>query len=404
MALGQPCCASHDEAVSKIAAPMLNMFVHMAWDTSAISRWTFVLTTLRRFLLGCVCYRILPTALHGVTAHWQLSEDMVADLEKKAAAEDDDFHSKAKLRLLSVAKTLAPPDAAHQIAILVTSIKEVDAVMYAILGHKEQDRPRATLRELLDERTSVLAGCQQGLLRLLEGWGPTTPEWELLSETGCDFQAEATAMWARGHILRLAAGCFDNFDARYSAPPYTLAKLVDPGVPVPARRQIAQRFLQVPEHCLPLFGKRLRARCPTVHALMDEGAAIIDAWLRSTVVGIDYVERSHASMRVDIRASGKGRSSTASANKVLLQQMRAEFEKKSGARVHNASQPKRVGPPRPGGWRVGAEGRRRRRASARCGWQPADGVHEFQNVCVEANPCPKSGHARRRAASGPAAS
>lgn len=44
----RPCCEHRDESVSKVAGLVVNLLVSRAWDTSATSRWTYVVSTLRK--------------------------------------------------------------------------------------------------------------------------------------------------------------------------------------------------------------------------------------------------------------------------------------------------------------------------------------------------------------------
>ena len=185
-------------------------------------------------------------------------------------------------------------------------------------------RPRADLRMLLDERGSPVGRANEDLSVLLEHWSPEAPKWAWFRATGGDFDSPALALWARRQVLFLMAGVFRHFDSKMCHSPYTFAKLVDPGVSPASRRQVAEAFLQVPEHCLSVLCKRMRARGPSVEALVHEGGAVVEAWLRSAPAAIDFTERSHAQMRPDLRSTGRSKSATINANKVLCQQMRAE--------------------------------------------------------------------------------
>ena len=108
-----------------------------------------------------------------------------------------------------------------------------------------------------------------------------------------------------------------------SNPPYSLIPMADPQVAADRRREIAFAFLRVPLHCLSLFCKRLRERCPDMRSLLGEGRHLIEAWSKSTFVGIDWTERMHGRMRQDLRSEKRARSFTRSANTMLCQELRS---------------------------------------------------------------------------------
>ena len=52
--IGAPCCSSREEAVDKVAVPLVNWICHKNWDQVAANRWTKVVVSLRRVLSGFV--------------------------------------------------------------------------------------------------------------------------------------------------------------------------------------------------------------------------------------------------------------------------------------------------------------------------------------------------------------
>lgn len=327
--LGSPCCSDREQAVCRVAAPILNFFCNRAWDVSAVSRWTYAVNTLRRLLAGCLCNGLVPSALRELKAHWDLSDGMWQTLSRIVSADREDFHSKSKLRLLKVCRGLCTSEAAHWMSILVTSLLAVDAALYDLFG--DGVRPRAGLKEMLDERGSIIARCQERLLRLLKTWRPDASEWALLQAAGGDLNSVPLGAWARRQVILLSSGVFDHFDLRFCRPPYCLSKLVDPAVSPADRLEHARLFLRLPRHCMSVFCTRLVELFPSAESLVHQGGPVIEAWLLSTPVCIDYTERSHAQMRSDLRSSGRARSTTISANRMVAQQMRAAHVERTGA-------------------------------------------------------------------------
>ena len=92
--------------------------------------------------------------------------------------------------------------------------------------------------------------------------------------------------------------------------------------------------MKEPFHCKSLFLKRLQAQCPTLTALLDEGVHMLRAWNASVELGIDFVERSHYGVRLELRSTSSARNATHSVNKVLLQQAAAEHARRFGKTVY----------------------------------------------------------------------
>ena len=318
---GRPCCNSRDESVSKVVVPILNLLAHRPWAQSAENRWTYVLTTLKKWALGCLCHKLLPEAVVALKTHWGLSEAVLAMLERIVAADANDYNAKSKLRLLRVVKTLCQPSVPWKIGIVVQTLDIVDRLLYAILGDGVSSR--ATLLSFLSESDSLLSKCQQSLLGLARVWTPEV--WSLCAALGGDLGDPEVKLFARRQVLQLSASLCDHFELRMSKPPYSLAKLGDPAVSRDRQRRLAAEFLREPEHCLPELCKRLRNRCPTVDSLLVDAPRLIEA-LSSTSIAIDFLERSHAQMRVDLKSSGHSKSFVASSNRVLCHQVSSHHQ------------------------------------------------------------------------------
>jgi len=57
---------------------------------------------------------------------------------------------------------------------------------------------------------------------------------------------------------------------------------------------------------------------------------VLRVWSASVELGIDFVERSHYGVRLELRSAGPARNATHSVNKVLLQQAAAEHLRRFG--------------------------------------------------------------------------
>lgn len=333
--VGSACCHDFEESVERTIVPVLNLMVHKPWDRSAQSRWTYVLTLLRKLCLGYLSFGLLPAALRDLKTHWGLSEGMAPMLERMIGADNGEYEHRSKLRLLRVVRAFCSSDSLFALGLEVTTLSTIDPLLYDILGDGEKER--CNLARLVSERHSVVAASQEALWRLLQAWGPGAEAWCLLDGLGCDWDQEACKSEARAAVLRAASALVDYFAQRLSHPPYSLLKLTDDALDVGAKRAVAESFLLVPDHCLSLFCRRLRERCGNVHSLMSEGAHILSALNAGSAISIDPTERLHAQLRVEIRSTGRGKSLTPCANRVLCQQTRAEHQRRFGTDVARAS-------------------------------------------------------------------
>jgi hypothetical protein len=325
---GGPCCASHEDSVELVAVPLLNFLLHRQWSQAAISRWTYVGTTLRKIAIGFLCNRVLPQSLSDLQSLWDVKLGNEALLERLVAADSEDFASKSKLRLLRCCQAFVPAAASWQLAVQLTVLSASDGLLYRILG--DGKTARANLATLMDEAASPIAGLLHQLLLLLQEWTPGCRRWELLEALGGSFEDDDVQRWARHVVLQTAAATFDHFEQRMSHPPYTLFKLGDVIVPLPARKKIAEDFLATDDHCLSGFCCRLKELLPTVWDLLEKGPSIMGALAAGSVVAIDATERSHGQMRLDIRSTGTSSNFTAAANRVFCHELRAEHMRRSG--------------------------------------------------------------------------
>jgi hypothetical protein len=80
--VGAACCEDMHSSIAKMAVPVINFLVHRAWSQSAESRWTNVLTTLKRMAVGYLCHRLLPESIRELQAAWGVEGTMEAMLER----------------------------------------------------------------------------------------------------------------------------------------------------------------------------------------------------------------------------------------------------------------------------------------------------------------------------------
>ena len=235
MSIGGPCCRSRDESVKKIHAAVYSITAGRAWKVATDSRWTAVPSSLRRFCLANANANILTRALRELKTHWGLNPELAASLARAIAANASDFPARNKLRLLRIVEGFSE-DGINSRAAIATIVSSVcDELLFHILGGPQ--KPRASLRTLLDPEKSPVVQCQATLLELLSSFGGGSEEakaeaetevsqrWGLLFLMGGSARDATHRYEARRTLLQLSAGVTDVMELRFSRPPYNLCQI-----------------------------------------------------------------------------------------------------------------------------------------------------------------------------------
>ena len=104
--LGQPGLV--ERAVDHLSKPMIKVFLLRRWEIAALSRWTGVMSCLKRMSVGIMMNLVLPVALAGLARGVGASQEKLAAEVKKNAAkvaagqEVDDHRVKNMSRALKV--------------------------------------------------------------------------------------------------------------------------------------------------------------------------------------------------------------------------------------------------------------------------------------------------------------
>ena len=295
---GRPvkCCRTRDESVEKISVALVNLICGRAWDKSAISRWTYMSTTFRRLALASCAHGILAKALADVQVFFEVDASLEARLAKLVAADSNDFSSKNKLRLLKIATRVNDPSFTWQLAVLITTTSCLDQLLTKTLGDGTAGS-RMTLRDIVDPRRSPVCECSKQFWFLLADWSADSASWELFRMLGGSADNKEAKLFARRHLLQLAAALVQYFEARLSKPPYTLLHLLSNELGREEQLAICQVVVDEPNHCLPLFCRRLRAAFPSAVAILAGAMPMVEA-LGGCNLSVDRCERGHAQMRL----------------------------------------------------------------------------------------------------------
>jgi hypothetical protein len=313
--------------VERVTIAVLNLLVARRWEVGAESRWTHTMRTLAKVMFGFLLHGALPESLQSLRRFWGVSPDLEAQLAAVLADQEGHEHNR-HLRLLRICRALCAPQSAWQLAVLATALRPIDDCMYFILGEGRPVRP--TLLDLLSLETPRFANTMQSLSGLLRDFGPTSLPWVVLRVAGGDFKDPACRKFARCFVLQLVASFLDHFVLKWSEPPYSLLPLLEPTVAAAEKRRRAASFFAKPAHCLSLFLRRLRARYPSVPALMSGGLSVLRSWNDGQCLGIDYCEKSHYALRLQLRSAGRAKNATHAANTVFVREAIAGHAKLHG--------------------------------------------------------------------------
>ena len=320
---------TREACIEAFVVPILNVLVGRAWDSSSVSRWAYVSKKYWRIAVGCLINRLLPESLTSLQLFWQVNASLEGMLAKLVAADSGDYSARTKLRLLRITRCFTHACVLWQIAIIISASAVIDELLYGTLGDSTPGS-RFTLRSLLDEVKSPISDCQQILLEALLHFCVDRECWLLFRELGGDFSSRACKCFARRHCIQVSGAVLQYFEIRMSGGHYPLIKLLDDGVERDRKRTVCQRFLDIPEHCLSLIAFRIRQMYGSIEALLRRAPIFVPPWAETEFIAIDFAERSHATMRLDVRSTGPGRNFVHSANRIQAQQLLAEHLRRGG--------------------------------------------------------------------------
>ena len=229
--MGDPCCDDDSEAFEKTHTPVHDLLHALAWEIAEEARWLHCTKLLKRWLLLTVGYYVLPGSLAHMQVHWRVNESMVTTLTRMLEADKNNYTARRKLRLLRIVQNLSTPEAEHEIACHLIGVKSADDILYAALGDKSKNAPRATIADFAHPDTSPIAVGLRHLTKLLDEFGEDADGWQLLRFTHSrEFGAPKLRKAARRELVQLHCGIVDQFEIRFGKPPYTTCVCLTQGV------------------------------------------------------------------------------------------------------------------------------------------------------------------------------
>ena len=297
-----PCCQSFDESVERVTVARLNWLTGLCWGVVAETRWQHASKLLKRVFVSTVCKHSLQHALTDLRLAWGVrnQDGLEAALAAIIAAEKENFQARQRLKLVRVCKAFVSPAADVFQAIFLAAMHAVDRLCSSIRGHR---KVRASLMDLAPPKRSLIAKAQTSLLALLSDFTETT--WPFVVYARGDMFSPSVRLEARRAAAQLSVSLLDYFDLRFASFPLSLLALVDDETPQPVKQTLARGFSRASLDCMTDVSRSLRALCPTASAVLLRAPAILRKWGLATAVAIDFSERGHAKMRVDLASANR---------------------------------------------------------------------------------------------------
>jgi hypothetical protein len=322
-----------DRAVGDVVRLLQNLFLGKAWPIAALSRWSNVVKGLKLLVFGVAFGHVLTSALSLLGSSMKLDEGEVTNrLLAMAAAvaqggQEQDHWAKHCARVFRVAKFWAVRDHSWQSGIALLVCATTDKLTTQIFG---KDHSMASLSDMVDPKTSIVAHTCARLHSLLLRWGSDT-RWALLQYlTHLAWKDQQDIKrFARRQVIVMQCGLYKRMLSRCREFPYRLQWLISDHVSDETKTATADAFFRTPPHCLSPRCRRLQSHfvdSPTL--LGPAGLLAVRALDRVIIFSTHPVEVDHKQCKDDMSSSHKGLAHSHIAHRSVVRHYRAAFQEK----------------------------------------------------------------------------
>ena len=330
-----------EEAVKSVADPLVAALIGRRWPKAALSRWSGVLSCLKRMLAGIVMGNILPDSLASLSSSMKITEAKVKKMlddiaERIRRGEDADNHrAQACARVLKVATYFQGSERSWQLGIIFVGATIMEQLHWKIIGTPSKGHQKLCLSNLVDPGSSEVATVAQKLLGLLQRWSLDQGEWHLLHWLGARKAPQGRLMTvARGAVLQLAASYFIRLEMRFSSWPYRLQHLLSPRTAASQKQETIDRFLAASRCCLGPFGRGFRDQFPTSESLRSETCVrALRLWECQIRFSTHPADCEHHVIHDVVRSLTSGVSMCPAAFRSVCRHLNASHVQKGGANV-----------------------------------------------------------------------
>jgi hypothetical protein len=326
-------------AVDAVLDPIVRALLGRRWETAALSRWTGVMSTLKRMLLGTLWNNILPSCLSGLSASMGITEEKVKSMMEeacKAVREGqpvDQSSATSCARVLKLSVFFQDEQRSWQLGIILLCAGVADRLHWSVIGAPNRGVSRLDLSGLVDPQRSAVAKTMQSFLLLMETWQLRDGSWSLLKYLGLsDESAAAPRQFAASAVLQLAAAMFMKAEMRLSSWPYRLQVLLSENVSREDKVELAQAFVSASGCCLGHFGRRLRKHFGTVGLVLSPRCLrALRMWEVLQRFSTCPVEVEHAIIKHDVQSKTSGVSLAPVAFRSVCRHLNAAHVQKGGS-------------------------------------------------------------------------
>ena len=218
-------------------------------------------------------------------------------------------------------------NSAAESAVVLTGTHIVDKVLYAALG--SGGGTRHTLYDFANPVTSPVCECIDRLTGMLLEFGAGSDQWLLLELVGGDFDDPSLRLYARRGFLQLMCGVMDMLDRLLALPPHNMVNFCN-GEPADIASDVYDALKRENPLCLPHIARQLVNKYPNTERMLNEGRHAVKFYLDHGQVSLDEDERSHGSIRREMKSGGKAKCHTLAGNRHFVKEVRAEHVKRGG--------------------------------------------------------------------------
>lgn len=296
---GQPCCKSSAHMLERITTACANALFAQGDPIPAESRWTYLLSNMRKALLRKAVFGI---GVNSFEAPRGTGDAELVDIDSEALG-GGVGEAADGVRARRLAEYYGNDANFHELAIFTVIVGVYDKyLIYPMMGDpgstSAASSQRGKLDDLLDPSKSLIAQCLAELLSLMRTWlagGRSRKPWCVLEFVKAPADQEGFARFARAQILRISAAAFRRFEVKYSAWPFLLYPLIQVGNEEGQRLAAAQGLLGALPDELDCYSASLKRLYPSVAGLLSSTCrATIRADFASHGYSTDLIERLHA--------------------------------------------------------------------------------------------------------------
>lgn len=327
------CCKSESECTEKTTVALINCLLGEADPVPAESRWTHLLSNMRKTLLRRVCYKVGHDCFNVEAGD---EGDCLQDIDDAAVGLGAEAANRVRAR--RTIEYYASEESMRELPVYTVVVGAYDEdLLYPLLGDpvgQGTTQGQSKLDALLDRNASLVAACANKFLHFLRSWtagGPSREPWAILDMLACPVEDSNYKLFARNQILRLASAIFRRFELKFSSFPFRLHIFFSPEYTQAERHALATEVLGAPLDELDPYTIGIRTRFDTEDKLLStECIATLRSDFEGHGISTDLIERMHSVMKHTVVQRARAKNFANLAREDLLKQAAAVHVARGG--------------------------------------------------------------------------